>query len=376
MLMKKWSKAGAMLSAVLATTLAVADPATVLPDMAGVAPEPPGGWKTKAMAIGVPAPKDVGRFCSFVKNTLKPSGVEAIVLLVRYNYKFASHPECAGGNAISLADAKAIKRACDETGVRLIPKMNLLGHQSGAVVKEGLLKGHPELDESFGKEKIKHNYCRSICPSHPDAMRIVTDLAGEMAEAFGADTLHIGCDEVFEIGLCPRCRNTPTAKLFADWVNGIARHLKARGVTTMIWGDRLLDAKASGYGAWEASDNGTSAALGMLDKDIIICDWHYENSPAYPSVEVFADAGRKIFLCPWRYAENAQKFLAYAVAHDKGQYLGLLFTTWYSCEDLMDVLEGKGVLRHKPDSEQAKTLLALRRNFRYLFPQSKQCCKR
>ena len=376
MLMKKWSKAGAMLSAVLATTLAVADPATVLPDMAGVAPEPPGGWKTKAMAISVPAPKDVGRFCSFVKNTLKPSGVEAIVLLVRYNYKFASHPECAGGNAISLADAKAIKRACDEAGVRLIPKMNLLGHQSGAVVKEGLLKGHPELDESFGKEKIKHNYCRSICPSHPDAMRIVTDLAGEMAEAFGADTLHIGCDEVFEIGLCPRCRNTPTAKLFADWVNGIARHLKARGVTTMIWGDRLLDAKASGYGAWEASDNGTSAALGMLDKDIIICDWHYENSPAYPSVEVFADAGRKIFLCPWRYAENAQKFLAYAVAHDKGQYLGLLFTTWCSCEDLMDVFEGKGVLRHKPDSKQAKTLLALRRNFRYLFPQSKQCCKR
>ena len=110
-----------MLSAVLATTLAVADPAAALPDMAGVAPEPPGGWKTKAMSISVPAPKDVGRFCSFVKNTLKPSGVDAIVLLVRYNYKFTSHPECAGSNAISLADAKAIKRACDEAGVSSLP---------------------------------------------------------------------------------------------------------------------------------------------------------------------------------------------------------------------------------------------------------------
>lgn len=367
-----WFRAWALLSAVFAATIAAAGPADALPDMPGTAPEPPGGWKTKAISISAPAPKDVGRFCDFVKNTLKPSGVDAIVLLVRYNYKFASHPECAGKNAISPADAKAIKRACDEAGVRLIPKMNLLGHQSGPVVKEGLLKGHPELDESRGRKKIRYNYCRSICPTHPDSMRIVTDLACEMAEAFGADAMHIGCDEVFEIGVCPRCRSTPASKLFAGWVNGIARNLKARGVATMIWGDRLLDAKTSGYGVWEASDNGTGAALGMLDKDIVICDWHYEKCPAYPSVDVFADAGRKIFLCPWRYAENAQRFLSYAVAHDKGQYLGLLFTTWCDCEDLMDVLEGKGVQRHKDNVKQAKTLLAIRRNFRYLFPRSKE----
>ena len=340
-------------------------------DMPGAAPEPAGGWKTKAICISAPAPKDVGRFCAFVKDTLKPAGVDAVVLLVRYNYKFASHPGCATRGAISLADAKAIKRACDDAGMRLIPKMNLLGHQSGNTVYDGLLKAYPELDESPEKKNVRNNYCRSICPKHPDSLRIVTDLADELAEAFGADAMHIGCDEVFEIGNCPRCRDTPTSKLFADWVNGIARHLKSRGVATMIWGDRLLDAKTSGYGSWEASDNGTSDALKMLDKDIAICDWHYEICPAYPSVDIFADAGRKIYLCPWRYSENTQKFLAYAVAHDRGQYLGLVFTTWYSCEDVMDVLEGKGVPRHKPDSNEAKTLLALRRNFRYLFPKSK-----
>ena len=340
-------------------------------DMPGVAPEPAGGWKTKAICISVPAPKDVGRFCTFVKDTLKPAGVDTVVLLVRYKYQFTSHPGCVTKDAISLDDAKAIKRACDDAGIRLIPKMNLLGHQSGNTISDGLLKAYPELDESPEKKNVRNNYCRSICPKHPDSMRIVTDLADELVEAFGADALHIGCDEVFEIGNCPRCKDTPTSKLFADWVNGIARHLKSRGVDTMIWGDRLLDAKTTGYGEWEASDNGTSDAVNMLDKDIAICDWHYENCPAYPSVDVFADAGRKIYLCPWRYAENTQKFLAYAVAHDRGQYLGIIFTTWSSCKDVMDVLEGKGVPRHEPGSKAEKTLLLLRRNFRYLFPKAK-----
>ena len=340
-------------------------------DMPGVAPEPAGGWKTKAICISVPAPKDVGRFCTFVKDTLKPAGVDTVVLLVRYKFQFTSHPGCVTKDAISLDDAKAIKRACDDAGIRLIPKMNLLGHQSGNTISDGLLKAYPELDESPEKKNVRNNYCRSICPKHPDSMRIVTDLADELVEAFGADALHIGCDEVFEIGNCPRCKDTPTSKLFADWVNGIARHLKSRGVDTMIWGDRLLDAKTTGYGEWEASDNGTSDAVNMLDKDIAICDWHYENCPAYPSVDVFADAGRKIYLCPWRYSENTQKFLAYAVAHDRGQYLGLIFTTWSSCKDVMDVLEGKGVPRHEPGSKAEKTLLSLRRNFRYLFPKAK-----
>ena len=41
----------------------------------------------------------------------------------------------------------------------------------------------------------------------------------ERLDAFQADVLHVGCDEVFEIGHCPRCRGIPTATLLADWIN-------------------------------------------------------------------------------------------------------------------------------------------------------------
>ena len=68
--------------------------------------------------------------------------------------------------------------------------------------------------------------------------------------------------------------------------------------------------------------------------------------------------------------ETDEEKAEYAMAHDKGQYLGVLLTTWCSCEDFMDVVEGKGVTRHKSDSKSAKTLEALRGNFRYIFPKA------
>lgn len=338
------------------------------------APEPAGGWKTMGIVMSAPKPDEVARFCMFVRETLAVAGVDLLVLLVRYAYQFKTHPECAEPDALSCANVKAIKSVCDECGIRLVPKMNLLGHQGGkSVVQSGLLHAHPELDESPDKQEVRYNYCRSICTTHPDALRYVTDLAGEMASAFDADLMHIGCDEVFEIGHCERCRGIPASRLFAEWVNAIARHLKARGVKTMIWADRLLNADASGYGVWEASDNGTDGALGLLDKDVILCDWHYESRGKYPSVETFADAGFQMYLCPWRYAENTRKFLDYAVQHDCGRYLGVLLTTWYPARDVMDAFEGRWAAPDgkDPKATTAATLYALARNFRYLFPKAK-----
>ena len=332
---------------------------------------PDGGWKSRAIAISAPAKADVERFNAFVRDTLAPAGVDTIVLLVRYRYAFKSHPECAAENPLSADDARAIRAACDDARIRLIPDMNLFGHQGSATKPDQLLKAHPEFDETPDKKTLIRNYCRSLCPSHPDALPIVSDLAIELAAAFGADTIHIGCDEVFEIGQCPRCRETPTATLFANWVNGLARKLKEKGVGTMIWGDRLLDAKETGYGVWESSDNGTHKALAMLDPGIDICDWHYEVRPAYPSVEIFAKAGRRYYLCFWKNGNAAKKFMSYAAARDCSGCLGIMLTTWHSCAEVMDALEGADAPVRLPEGERGKGLLSLRNTFRQVFAAKK-----
>ncbi len=347
----------------LAATLAAA----LAAGAALCADAPDGGWKSRAIAISAPAKADVERFNAFVRDTLAPAGVDTIVLLVRYRYAFKSHPECAAENPLSADDARAIRAACDAAGIRLIPDMNLFGHQGSATKPDQLLKAHPEFDETPDKKTLIRNYCRSLCPSHPDALPIVSDLAIELAAAFGADTIHIGCDEVFEIGHCPRCRDTPTATLYANWVNGLARKLKEKGVGTMIWGDRLLNAKDTGYGVWEASDNGTHTALSLLDPGIDICDWHYEVRPAYPSVEIFEKAGRKYYLCFWKNGNAAKKFLAYAAARDCGGCLGIMLTTWHSCAEVMDAFEGDDAPIRLPEGKKREALLSLRNTFRQVF---------
>jgi hypothetical protein len=51
-----------------------------------------------------------------------------------------------------------------------------------------------------------------------------------------------------------------------------------------MWGDRLIDGKKYDFGEWEASTNGTAAAIDLIPKDIIVCPWHYELRDNYPSI--------------------------------------------------------------------------------------------
>lgn len=300
-------------------------------------------WPLKGICLGAPQSGDIGLFERFVNERLQKDGINTLVLLTRYRYAFDSHPECRADNPLSYEDARRIKKICSDAGIELIPKMNLMGHQSGKSREsmDGLFRGHPEFDETPDLDTVE--YCRSLCPSNGECLNIVCNLMDEMCDAFGASTMHIGCDEVFEIGKCPICRKKSNAELFAGWINSLYDHLAERGRKTMMWGDRLLNGNETGYGGWEASNNGTDPAIDMLPKDIIICDWHYEMMEKYPSVDVFADHGYEIIICPWRYRANAHAFADYAVSRDRGHIKGLMITTWCDPKKVMLELLGTPV---------------------------------
>lgn len=308
----------------------------------------PSSWSARGICVTAPKPADLELFVRFIDERLAKDGINTLVLLTRYRYMFETHPECRGNDPLSKEDVAAIKAACERHGIELIPKMNLFGHQSGKAKTfqslDGLLRGFPQFDETPDADEVE--YCRSLCPSDPECGRIVFDLVGEMADAFGAKTFHIGCDEVFEIAKCPRCRDKSTAGLLASWVGALHDFLAKKGIRTMMWGDRLLDGTATGYGRWEASQNGTDAAIGALPKDILICDWHYEDMEAYKSVEVFGEAGYDVLICPWRYRANAIKFVEYAKAHDMGNIKGVMETTWCDpaalIKQLLDIPDDAG----------------------------------
>ena len=299
-------------------------------------------WKGRGLCLFAPLPEEVDTFCRYVETELVADNIDTLLLIIRYNYAFESHPECRGEHPLSRADVEKMVATCRRHGIELIPDMNLLGHQTVQDTHrpDGLLKGHPEFSETPIEQEPE--YCYSICSTNEEAFRVVCELMDEVMDAFDAHYMHVGMDEVFYIGDCERCKATgkDNGELFADWCNRLAAHIKARGAVPMMWGDRLLNSFDFGYGPWDASQNGTWTALPLLDKDFIITNWHYHNWPHFRSVEVFAEAGLKIWLCPFNSPENTKLYLDYALAHGGDNILGVMETTWVPVRYMMGTAEG------------------------------------
>jgi hypothetical protein len=263
---------------------------------------------------------------------LSAAGVNVILVEVNYSFEFKSHPELRTSEFVSAARAHELARAARAKGIRLIPELNCLGHQSWKQRTAPLLAKHPDFDETPGHfPDNKDIYCRSWCPRNPKVNKVVFALIDELLDGFEADAFHAGMDEVFIIGsaYCPRCRGEDPAKLFARAANDLHKHLVGRRkVEMLIWGDRLLDAKALGYSEWEASKNGTERAIDLLPKDIIVCDWHYGKRSTYPSVPLLLQKGFRVWPAGWQPFEAAQAFSAYARQQKHARLLGYLCTTW------------------------------------------------
>ncbi|MHC5055675.1 MAG: family 20 glycosylhydrolase [Planctomycetota bacterium] len=294
----------------------------------------PGGDRRpfRGICLGVPGPADYDAFKRLVAEVLPRHGCNTLVLLVRYRYAFRSHPDVSDSGALTADRARELAELAKAGGVRLIPKMNLLGHQSekgGA--RLGLLRAHPEFDETPELDEVR--YCRSLCPRHPDVKSVVCELADELCEAFEADAVHVGLDEVFEVGACPRCRASRPDELLAEWVEALHAHFAGeKGLEVLMWGDRFLDAEATGYGEWEASTNGTHPAIDRAPKGLVLCDWHYGKRADYPSIGLFTDKGFRTVVCPWKDAEATEALVGFAFGPSGGgpneRVLGTLCTSW------------------------------------------------
>lgn len=314
-----------------------ANPAVVLP--------------VRGFCIAAPQSRDLDRFIKFIDEELGPRKVNTLILRVDYNYQYESHPELRDSGSLSKTDIKRLVAVCRKNDIRIIPQVNLLGHQSWAGKTGNLLKVYPQFDETplvkMPEKYVWPNtdglYCKSYCPLNPDVHKVVFDIVDEICDVFESDSFHAGMDEVFYIGeaQCPLCSGRDKAELFAGEVKTIRDHLAVHNRKLWIWGDRLLDGKATGMGEWEASYNNTHRAVDMIPKDVMICDWHYERPDQTPVY--LAMKGLSVVTCPWNNAANAvlqardmAKFRNSATPEMKERYMGMLQTIWSGAGQFLD----------------------------------------
>ena len=262
----------------------------------------------RGLAIEAPSQRGLNDFLKFIEGDLVPAHFNLLILRVDWNYAYETHPELRDENPLTKEDIKRIVAVCRNRGIRLVPQINLLGHQSWAKQTHALLREYPEFDENPSVKTEYYSewpnpyglYCKSYCPLHPDVHKVVFDVVDELCDVFETDAFHAGMDEVFYIGEkeCPRCNGKDKAELFAGEVTLIRNHLAEKGRQLMIWGDRLLDGRTTGLGEWEASYNYTWRAIDMIPKDVFICDWHYERADL--TGVYFATKGLPVASCGYR----------------------------------------------------------------------------
>jgi len=286
---------------------------------------------------------------------LAKQGINVIILEVDYNFDFKSHPELRRGtNPITRAGARRFAALCKKLNIRLIPEFQSLGHQSWKAETFPLLTVYPKFDLTPGAFPNNEGiYCREWDLTNPEVWRVVFSLIDELIDAFHADAVHVGMDEVFLLGSeqSPATKGQDPAALFARAVNELHKHLvRQRKVEMLMWGDRLINGQKYEMGEWEASKNGTAAAVDMIPKDIIVCPWHYEVKESYPSIPMLLEKGFRVLPAGWKNVDASKALIAYSQKNGGPKLLGHMFTTWgVKKEELMQfppLVEGLELLRN------------------------------
>jgi len=305
----------------------------------------------RGFCIASPANNRVEEFIKFIEQELAPRSVNVLILRVDYGFQFLSRPEMADKGGLSKEQAQKIGAVCKKHQIRIIPLINLLGHQSWQSNCGKLLKVYPEFDETpevkFPEKYAWPNpdklYCKSYCPRHPKVHEVVFALVDEVCDAFAADAFHAGMDEVFYIGedQCPRCKGRNKAELFADEVRAVRDHLQPSKRQLWLWGDRLLDGNLTGLGEWEASRNDTHPAVDLIPKGVVICDWHYVR--ADQTAVYFAMKGLDVVSCSWKSPEAAAaqvkdmaRFRESSTQQMKQHFQGVVQTVWSGAGGFLD----------------------------------------
>ena len=124
----------------------------------------------------------------------------ANAILVEYEDTFPYDGQIANIsslNPLSKKDVEKLLQLAKNHGLEVIPLVQTFGHM------EHVLKL-----EEFSHLREMSQYPQSICPSTNESFSIIEQMINQILAAHpDSKFIHIGCDEVFQIGHCSRCKS-------------------------------------------------------------------------------------------------------------------------------------------------------------------------
>lgn len=209
--------------------------------------------------LGFHIDMNVGQFkADYLEKWLKELaalGYNTIIWEVENNIQWETCSQCVSPDAFTKQEFRKLLNLCTTLGIECIPLLQTLGHCE-YVLKHKEYKHFAELP----------NRIDQYCPLQPQLPEFLKQWIDEYLDLFGkVRKFHIGADEAFSLGKCPRCadfvKKYSLSELYIQHINSISNHLINKGIRPIIWADMLLHHPEH---------------INKLSPKIILADWMYD----------------------------------------------------------------------------------------------------
>ena len=245
--------------------------------------------------------------------------VNAIIFEFEDKLRYRRQPVVGSPQAMSMDEMAAMTRYAKERFIDISPLVQGLGHASYILKHE---------QYSYLREEPNSNW--TFCPLQEDTYKVLFDLYRDAMEATPESRyLHIGGDEIGNIGKCPRCnqrcKDTGPLKLNLYWLNRVCEFVRQNGRIPILWDDMILkhadlywttcrdglDAQDVNN-AWAKGRPVLNSSINIFPKSSIYMRWNYS----------LANQQGNILALQWYCQQNLSIFIATA-AQKTGIHLGI-----------------------------------------------------
>ncbi len=249
--------------------------------------------------FGLPPREEIGFAKRLIRYVLIPMRYNILFIEFAGGMRFDKHPEIseawvqgnragkagtqptfphgemvAGGELLEKDEVRDFIEYARSFGFEIIPEVQSFGHV------QYITYAHPEIAEVEEDSEDKKMDTRSVdqppskfyhhsyCPSNEKSYEIIFDLIDEIVEVVRPERyVHMGHDEIYQIGLCPRCKDKDHSDLYAKHVTRMHDYLEKKGLGMMIWSDMLQPTERYL----------TPPAITKIPKDIVMLDfiWYF-----------------------------------------------------------------------------------------------------
>ncbi len=279
--------------------------------------------------------------------------INAVIFEFEDKLRYERQPLVGAPQAISIDEMAALTKYAADRHIEISPLVQGLGHATFILKHEY----YAPLREIPDKRWV-------FCPLDDGTYKVLFDMYLDAMDATpGSRYLHIGGDEIGDIGICPRCKpmadKEGVLSLNLYWLNKVSDFIIAHGRTPIFWDDMPLKEagvyrstydinvdSAQAAEAWEKGESRLAEVVRKLPENVVFMRWNYQRGRLpgnilalkwykknhFPTMVATAASGGILFTLDQRTGEMSdhgpaaiRSFLRLA---DEEKVGGMLCTAW------------------------------------------------